>query len=436
MKKLENYFLKGLFFYCFFLLVACTKQQNESVEEVKTATGFQSIFFDINSIKIPNKNSDSLKQTTATMQDLNLDDSSKFWPGHKNYFMHSVGSITFPSDTAFTFRLAIAGKIVLRLNNKDLFNLTKVSDTMIVQQQYVESGVNLFEIEYFDGGLTPKIILEWKPGAGDYEPIPTTMFARANLQLDSVPYQKAASRPPLDNLAPNNKLTQQEMEQGWKLLFDGKTLAGWHTYNKTRSVGRKWRVEDEAVMFEGRKRFKYMFEGRMFEMGDTDKVGDGGIDIVTDGAFENFELELDWKISEGGNSGIFYAVLEDRKYVDAWNTSPEMQVLDDQIHKDGLIYKHRSGDLYDLIPCQTITVRPQGEWNRIRVVKNKGKIEHWQNGAKELQYDVNSPEWSDMYLKSKFSKLKDFGAMGKRRIGLQDHDNQVWYRNIKIKELK
>ncbi len=435
MNKFENYLFHGFFFCCIFFLVACSKQEkNESVKDKKEE--FNSIFFDINGTKIPNKNPDSLQQTKVAMQDLNLLDSTKFWSGHKNYFMHSIGSIDFPNDTTYTFRLTVIGKIILRLNNKDLFNIGKISDTVLVASQFVDAGKNIFEIEYFDGKLSPKIILEWMPSEGNYQVIPTKMFERANLKLDSIPYQKAAANPPLDSSHPNNKLTEQEIEQGWKLLFDGKTLNGWHTYNKKVGVGKKWRVEDEAIMFEGRKRFKYKFEGRMFEMGDTDKLADGGIDIVTDDSFENFEFELDWKISEGGNSGIFYSVLEDPNYNEAWNTSPEMQVLDDQVHKDGLIYKHRSSDLYDLIACYTITVRPQGEWNRIRLIKNRGKVEHWLNGVMVLQYDANSPEWSEMLLKSKFSKLKDFGVMGKRRLGLQDHDNQVWYRNIRIKELK
>jgi cytochrome c len=144
---------------------------------------------------------------------------------------------------------------------------------------------------------------------------------------------------------------------------------------------------------------------------------------------------LEWKISEGGNNGILYSVLEDGQYKEVWHTSPEMQILDDFVHKDGLIFKHRSGDLYDLIACKEIAVRPQGQWNRVRIVKNNGVVEHWLNGIKVVDYDAKSPEWTEMIKKSKFSNLKDFATPGKRRIAFQDHDNQVWFRNLKIRSL-
>jgi cytochrome c len=131
-----------------------------------------------------------------------------------------------------------------------------------------------------------------------------------------------------------------------------------------------------------------------------------------------------------------YTVKEDPQYVDAWNTSPEMQVLDNAVHKDGLIYKHRAGDLYDLIAGDPVTVKPQGEWNKVRIIKEKGKVQHWLNDKKVVEYDINAPEWMTMIKNSKFSTLKDFATTKTNKIALQDHGNQVSFRNIKIKELK
>lgn len=190
------------------------------------------------------------------------------------------------------------------------------------------------------------------------------------------------------------------------------------------------------LVFEGRKRFEFYVAGRKIELGPTNKVEDGGEDIISDKPYENFELTLEWKISEAGNNGIFYTVQEDIIYDENWKTSPEMQVMDNQKHKDGLIAKHRAGDLYDLIAANPVRVKDQGEWNKVRIVKNNGKIEHWLNGTKVVSYDVNSPEWKDMISKSKFKDLTEFATPGLGHIGFQDHDNEVFYKNIKIKVLK
>ncbi len=422
------------FVYFIVCLCGCGSEKNKEAESADTESGFRSIFFDIKDIKIPNKNPDSLEQTTKQMESINLVDSDDFWPGHDHFFMNSLGSIEFPKEGSYSFRLLVSGKIKLKLNNKDLFEVKTPKDTILENLQFVDAGRNFFEIEYFDGGLNPKIVLEWINN-GTSEVIPKEMFHLADLALDEEPYEKAAMRPLEESTQNPNTLSPEETKKGWKLLFDGLTTKGWHTYNKPGTIGRKWHAEDGTLTFDGRKRFRYMFEGRTNEMGDTDKVKDGGEDIVTDGEYENFELMLEWKISEGGNNGILYSVLEDGQHKEVWHTSPEMQVLDDFVHKDGQIYKHRSGDLYDLIACKEIAVRPQGQWNQVKIVKNNGKFEHWLNGIKVVEYDTNSKEWTEMIKKSKFSNLKDFATSGKRRIAFQDHDNQVWFRNLKIRSL-
>jgi cytochrome c len=297
----------------------------------------------------------------------------------------------------------------------------------------VEEGKNIFEYEYFDGGLQPKIILEWSEDGRNFVVVPPEMFSPVEYTTQASVSDDATSK---DSVTQHNVLTDQEKKEGWKLLFDGKTTAGWHTFNTPGSVGRKWKVEEGVLAFEGRNRFRYVLEGRVIEMGDTKKKEDGGLDIVTNETFQNFEFKIDWKISEGGNSGIFYTVKEDPQYDEAWKTSPEMQVLDNEKNKDGLIYKHRAGDLYDLIACSEVTVKAQGQWNSVKVVKSEGKVEHWLNGVKVVEYDMKSKDWKDMISKSKFAALQEFGTAKDCKIGLQDHDNKVWYRNIKIRKLK
>ena len=225
----------------------------------------------------------------------------------------------------------------------------------------------------------------------------------------------------------NNTLSDQEKAEGWKLLFDGKSLAGWHKYGGA-PVGKMWTVDDNAIHLNAVRA-----EGHW-------QSTDGG-DILTNDDFENFELRLDWKIDTCGNSGIIYHIVEDTaKYAYPWMTGPEMQVLDNACHPDGKIVKHRAGDLYDLIECSTVTVKPALEWNSVRLVSRNGKVEQWLNGTKvvEIQMFENgkpTQQWLDLIKGSKFPGLPapDFGMSMKGKISLQDHGNKVWYKNIRIR---
>jgi hypothetical protein len=417
------------------IMASCTTKQNTEADDTATDStrGYNAKLFAINGTTIKGGSSDSVEQSSKRFQDVNFSGPEAFWSGHKQYFVHAMGVIIFPKATSYTFRLSNSGKIVFRINNVDVFKVETAKDTVLQQASYVQEGKNIFEFEYFDGGLDPKVILEWSEDGRTFAVIPPEMFTQIE-STGQVKVTDAASKK--DSVTVHNVLTDQEKKEGWKLLFDGKTTSGWHSFNKPGSVGSKWKVEDGVLTFEGRNRFRYELEGRVIEMGDTDKKADGGLDIVSDEAFENFEMKLDWKISEGGNSGIFYTVKEDPIYDEAWKTSPEMQVLDNEKNKDGLIYKHRAGDLYDLIACSEVTVKPQGEWNSVKVVKSGGKVEHWLNGVKVVEYDFNSPGWKEMISKSKFASLGEYATSKQCKIGLQDHDNRVWYRNIKIRKLK
>jgi cytochrome c len=221
---------------------------------------------------------------------------------------------------------------------------------------------------------------------------------------------------------PHNALTSSESGNGWKLLFDGKTTQGWHNYNK-KTIGKSWIVEDGTLSLDARKHPDGHWQ-----------AADGG-DIVAEGEYENFELNVEWKVSPCGNSGIIYNVIESPEYEFAWHTGPEMQILDDVCHPDTRFSSHRAGSLYDMIPCEVVTVKPAGEWNKVRIIKNNGLVEHWLNGVVVVRYDMNKDTWIQMINKSKFKSMPQFGRAERGKIVLQDHGDKVWFRNIKIKTL-
>ncbi|HFA51649.1 MAG TPA: DUF1080 domain-containing protein [Bacteroidetes bacterium] len=208
----------------------------------------------------------------------------------------------------------------------------------------------------------------------------------------------------------------------WKALFDGKTLNGWRNFKK-QTIGSDWVVADGAIHLNAEKKTD----------GDW-QTKDGG-DIITEDEFENFELRLEWKIAPCGNSGIIYNVVEGEGYDYVWQTGPEMQVLDNACHPDAKIPTHRAGDLYDMIACKTETVKPAGEWNKVRIIIKDGHVEHWLNGVKVVEFQMFDDHWWEMIANSKFKDMPGFGKAKKGHISLQDHGNKVWYRNIKIKEL-
>ena len=220
-----------------------------------------------------------------------------------------------------------------------------------------------------------------------------------------------------------NTLTEEEKAAGWKLLFDGKSTAGWRTFNK-KTIGSDWVIDDDAIHLNAQKNKDGGWQAE-----------DGG-DIITEGQYENYELSLEWKIGNCGNSGIIFNVVEDEKYEYVWLTGPEMQVLDNTCHPDAKIKTHRAGDLYDMIECNTETVKPAGQWNQARLVINNGKTEHWLNGQKVVEYEMFTDQWREMIANSKFKDMPDFGKARKGHVALQDHGDPVWFRNIKIKEIK
>ncbi|HEX6889250.1 MAG TPA: DUF1080 domain-containing protein [Chryseolinea sp.] len=214
----------------------------------------------------------------------------------------------------------------------------------------------------------------------------------------------------------HNTLNEKEIKDGWKLLFDGKSTAGWRTFNATMA-GPGWKVQNGELYLD-----------------KTVKEGRG--DILTDAEYEDYEFSIDWKIDACGNSGIIFNVVEDPKYSATYVTGPEMQVLDNSCHPDAKIIKHRAGDLYDLISSSKETVKPAGEWNHAMIRSKDGKMEFWLNGTKAVEFTMHDSKWDQMVAGSKFKTMPDFGKSSKGRIALQDHGDNVWFRNIKIRELK
>jgi len=220
----------------------------------------------------------------------------------------------------------------------------------------------------------------------------------------------------------NNSLTEQEKLQGWVLLFDGKTVDGWRGYNQPSFPGNGWVVE----------------KGILHVIGSSRGEAGGGGDLLYDKKFRNFELSLEWKVSEGGNSGIFY-LAQEIPDEPVWKSAPEMQILDNEKHPDaqlGVDGNRAAGALYDLIPGDSEAVKPAGEWNQVKILVYKGTVVHFVNGKQVLEYHLWTEDWKKMVLNSKFKDYEWFlNTAEEGYIVLQDHGDDVWFRNIKIKEL-
>jgi hypothetical protein len=209
--------------------------------------------------------------------------------------------------------------------------------------------------------------------------------------------------------APLNTLTPEERTAGWRLLFDGRTTAGWRGW-KMDSMPSGWQVVDGTL-----KRVK------------------PAADIITKEKFKNFELSLEWNIAKNGNSGIFYRASEDDNAI-YWS-APEMQVLDDVGHPDGQSRLTAAGAAYGLYPSPVGVVKPAGQWNQVRLVVNGNHVEHWLNGVKVVEYELGSPDWEAKVKASKFAPHAHYGRNAEGYIGLQEHEYPVSFRNIKIRVL-
>ncbi|WP_245897188.1 3-keto-disaccharide hydrolase [Hymenobacter nivis] len=197
-------------------------------------------------------------------------------------------------------------------------------------------------------------------------------------------------------------------------MFDGKTTHGWHVYLKPTAEP-AWGVVGGALQLNPKA------------------PGQG--DLVTDGEYENFELNLEWKISPGGNSGIIFGVHEDSAFAATYETGIEMQVLDNKEAEDNKKATHLAGALYDMVAPPKDAAKPAGEWNRVKLRKQNGHLTFFLNNIKTVDVQMGSPAWKALIESSKFKTWKNFGAYPKGHIALQDHGHQVAFRALTIEQL-
>ena len=195
------------------------------------------------------------------------------------------------------------------------------------------------------------------------------------------------------------------------VLFDGSSLDHFRGY-KDQEIGKGWKIVDETLSFDG----------------------SGGGDIMTKEKFSDFELSFQWKVTEGANSGVMYRVTtgDGAPYF----SGPEYQILDDSKHRDGKNELTSAASLYGLYKAEGKSLKPVGDWNQAKIVHQGNRIEHWINGKKVVDAVIGSDDWNERRNNSKFKTWKKFGASQTGHICFQDHGDQVWFKDIKIKKLK
>jgi hypothetical protein len=220
----------------------------------------------------------------------------------------------------------------------------------------------------------------------------------------------------IDKKAAPNTLTSAEKKEGWQLLFDGKSTTGWHGFNM-KVFPDCWAIEDASLTM------------------NTTGSGES-LDIITDKKYKNFALFLEYKLTKAANSGVIYQIEEDPKYKFPYETGPEFQVIDHQNWPDKLEDWQINGANYAMYPPLTKPFKALGEWNQLFLVVNGNNVTQILNGQVTVKYEKYSDEWKKLKESGKWTAFPDWGKYDEGHISLQNHGTKVWYRTIKIKELK
>jgi hypothetical protein len=210
-------------------------------------------------------------------------------------------------------------------------------------------------------------------------------------------------------------------DSGWISLSDSTSLKEWHTYGK-KTAGKAWDFDSSSIHLKPGLKNGYQTAG--------------GGDLITNDTFSNFDLKLEWKIARKANSGIMIFVQEDTtKYKETWNTGPEVQVCDKDSNEDAHSPKHEAGDLYDLISSTEMSAKPALEWNHVELISNKNRLDLYLNDVHIISTTLWDDHWKKLIASSKFNTMPGFGSFHSGHIALQDHGEEVWYRNIKAKKI-
>jgi hypothetical protein len=230
------------------------------------------------------------------------------------------------------------------------------------------------------------------------------------------PSRAGDSATPSADATPLNTLSEAEKAAGWKRLFDGKTLDGWHNF-KQKTTLPQWSVKDGVITLNPSK-------------------GKRNPGLVTDRAFENFELSLEWKIGPGGNSGVFYRIDETQPGSELNWTGIECQILDDNKYASAKANPStRTGAAYEMYAPAVDAAKPVGQWNQLRILVRGNHVEHWLNGQKVVDYEILSDDWLKRREASKFNEHPNYGRTAKGHLALQDHGHVAEFRNVKIREI-
>lgn len=213
----------------------------------------------------------------------------------------------------------------------------------------------------------------------------------------------------------DNMLSKNETDQGWKLLFDGKSLDGWRTYQNKSSTS--WSVKDGSLYCEG----------------SASNKSDMRADLITTQQYENFELSVDWKISPKGNSGIMYHVTEE--FPAAYLSGPEYQLIDDVNFPEKLENWQKTGANYAMDTAINASPHAAGEWNNTRIIVDGTHVEHWLNNKKVVEYELWTDDWKRKKMEGKWKDASGYGMARSGYIALQDHGSEAWFRNVKIRVL-